>query len=87
MTFQKACMKRGVTIMHIYIGQLKYLLIVIPPIKEKEQEAITRFLDKETKKIDTLLEKIERSIELLKEYRSALITSAVTGRINVQENE
>ena len=84
MAFQKACMGRGVTIMHIYIDQLKNLLLVIPSIKE--QQIIADYLDKQTKQIDTLIEKIKKSITLLKEYRLALITSAVTGQINVQAN-
>ena len=43
-----------------------------------EQEAIAAFLDRETAKIDALIEKKERLIELLQEKRTALITQAVT---------
>ena len=74
----------GVSYPAINANVLAGLLICFPPAKE--QETIGKFLDKETKKIDALLEKIKKSIELLKEYRSALITSVVTGKINVQEN-
>jgi len=48
----------------------------MPPIQE--QRAIASFLDRETTKIDALIEKKERLIELLQEKRSALITQAVT---------
>ena len=57
----------------------------IPPIDE--QRAIAAFLDRETARIDALIEKIRKSINLLREYRAALITAAVTGKIDVrQEN-
>lgn len=45
---------------------------------EAEQQAIATFLDQETAKIDALIQKKERMIELLKEKRVALITQAVT---------
>ncbi|PKN72800.1 MAG: restriction endonuclease subunit S [Candidatus Cloacimonetes bacterium HGW-Cloacimonetes-3] len=51
-------------------------LITIPPIQE--QKAIAAFLDRETARIDALIQKKERLIELLKEKRIALITYAVT---------
>ena len=48
----------------------------LPP--EPEQRAIAAFLDRETAKIDALVAKKERLIELLQEKRTALITRAVT---------
>ena len=50
--------------------------ITLPPMKE--QEAIAAFLDRETEKIDALVTRKERLIELLQEKRAALITRAVT---------
>ena len=50
--------------------------ITLPPLKE--QEAIAAFLDRETAKIDALVARKERLIELLHEKRTALITRAVT---------
>ncbi|WHP47889.1 restriction endonuclease subunit S [Mannheimia bovis] len=55
--------------------------IAFPP--ESEQTAIVNYLDTETAKIDRLQHKIERVIERLKEYRSALITQVVTGKVKV----
>ena len=52
----------------------------------EEQKIIINYLDKEISRIDSLIEKIKKSIELLKEYRSVLITSAVTGKIDVRES-
>ncbi len=51
-----------------------------------EQRAIAAFLDRETAKIDKLIGKIEQQIELLIEYRQSLITSAVTGKIDVSNS-
>ena len=62
------------------LGAIKY---PIPPLGE--QATIATFLDHETTRIDTLISLTERSIELLKEKRSALITAAVTGKIDVRE--
>lgn len=56
----------------------------VPPLHE--QLAIIAMLDIQTAQIDSLTEKTERSIELLKERRSALITAAVTGQIDLREH-
>lgn len=62
-------------------GYQENLQICIPPLEE--QTAIVNYLDTETAKIDRLQHKIERVIERLKEYRSALITQVVTGKVKV----
>ena len=49
-----------------------------------EQRAIARFLDRETVRIDSLVSKTEKAIERLTEYRTAMISAAVTGRIDVR---
>lgn len=56
----------------------------VPPL-DKQRE-IADYLDRETAKIDTLIAKVERHIELAKERRSALITAAVTGQIDVTKD-
>lgn len=61
--------------------QLDNLPVPVPPVNEQCQ--IVDHLDRETAKIDTLIEKVERHIELAQERRSALITAAVTGQIDV----
>ena len=50
-----------------------------------EQETIAGYLDRETAKIDSLITKTRESIEKLKEYRTALVSAAVTGKIDVRE--
>ncbi|MBX7224281.1 MAG: restriction endonuclease subunit S [Blastocatellia bacterium] len=61
---------------------LKELPITFPPFEE--QTSITSFLNSETAKIDELITEAQRAIELLKERRSALISAAVTGQIDVR---
>jgi type I restriction enzyme S subunit len=58
------------------------LPIFLPPLDE--QEAIANRIDRELDRIRGLIEKTERSIALLKEKRAALITAAVTGKIDVR---
>ena len=56
--------------------------INLPPLSE--QQMIADFLDRETAKIDSLIEKEKQIIEKMKEYRTALISAAVTGKIDVR---
>lgn len=52
------------------------IYLTVPPIEE--QELISRYLDQKTEQIDSLIEKIEKKIELLKEQRTSLINHCVT---------
>ena len=81
--YQKSCMGRGITIMHIYSSQLKYMCLVLPPLSE--QTAIVEHLDKATADIDTAITRARRQIELLEEYRTRLIADVVTGKLDVRE--
>ncbi|MBU9256980.1 restriction endonuclease subunit S [Burkholderia multivorans] len=65
-------------------SNLKGFWIVVPP--RKEQEEIVAFVDTETAKLDALKTDAERAIDLLKERRKALISAAVTGKIDVREH-
>lgn len=60
-----------------------YIKIALPPLSE--QQAIADYLNTETSKIDTRIAKRRKQIELLQEYKQALITAAVTGKIDVRE--
>jgi type I restriction enzyme S subunit len=64
------------------IGADKYndLLISLPSIQE--QRSIATYLNDKTSQIDTLIEKKQQMIELLKEERAAIINQAVTKGIN-----
>lgn len=57
--------------------------ISIPP--EDQWSQILTALDAETAKIDTLIAETERFVELARERRSALISAAVAGQIDMQE--
>lgn len=61
--------------------QLDNLPLPVPPLDE--QREITEHLDHETAKIDALLAKAERFVEVASERRAALITAGVTGQIDV----
>lgn len=58
--------------------------VVLPPLNEQKQ--IAQYLDHETAKIDALSTKAREMINVLKERRQALISAAVTGKIDVREN-
>ncbi len=58
-------------------------VFAMPP--EPEQRAIAAFLDRETARIDALVAKVRDAIARLKELRTALISAAVTGKIDVRE--
>ena len=62
----------------------KFVLVVLPPLQE--QKDIAEYLDKKLAQIDKLIKKSKKAIELLKEKKEALITNAVTGKIDVREN-
>jgi type I restriction enzyme S subunit len=59
--------------------------IYLPRPSLAEQEAIVLFLHAETAKLDALIAKIGDAIDRLKELRAALISAAVTGKIDVRE--
>ena len=82
-TYQKVCMGRGVTVMHIYSSALKNLLLPLPPVHE--QQAIATFLDRKTGEIDALVAQKRLLIERLAEYRTALITRTVTRGLPPEE--
>ena len=58
--------------------------IPLPVPPDSEQGVIAEFLDRGTGGIDRLIEKVNASISKLREYRTALISAAVTGKIDVR---
>jgi len=75
--------QNGSTIRTIGMGDLKAFRIPVPPLDE--QRRIAAYLDEQTAKIDALITETETFIELSRERRSALITAAVTGQIDVRD--
>ncbi len=64
------------TVDSLRLPLIQNFTITLPPLQE--QKIIANYLDKATTKIDTLIEKQTKLIELLKEKRQAVISSAVT---------
>ncbi len=60
---------------------IKTLQVAYP--SREEQQKIIDYIDRETAKINEMMKKVEMQIEKLQEYRQALITNAVTGKIKI----
>lgn len=67
---------------HLNCGNVRDVPVPIPPLRE--QREIIEFICAESKRFDELTVKARRSIELMHEHRSALISAAVTGKIDVR---
>ena len=67
---------------NIGMGVIESLAVVVPPVVE--QIAISQFLDSEAERVDRLISEAEFAIQLLQERRGALISAAVTGKIDVR---
>lgn len=73
----------GSTLKTIGMSDIRKIAMPIPSMVE--QQAIEEYLNIEVAKLDELMGKIESAIVCLTEYRQALITSAVTGKIDVRK--
>lgn len=73
----------GSTMDNLNAGILSRLKVPVPP--QEEQILILSQLERQTAQFDTLIAEAQRAIELLKEHRSALISAAVTGKIDVRD--
>ncbi|EOI2518087.1 restriction endonuclease subunit S [Campylobacter upsaliensis] len=60
---------------------IKNFKIPLPPLQEQKQ--IANFLDEKCEKINSVIEKTKKQIELIKEYKNTLINEAVCGRIRL----
>jgi type I restriction enzyme S subunit len=67
---------------HLTGEELRRYRFPKPPYHE--QVAITEFLDRQTQQLDSLVSEAQRAIDLLQERRTALISAAVTGKIDVR---
>ncbi|WP_165383010.1 restriction endonuclease subunit S [Acinetobacter sp. WCHAc060033] len=75
-------LSRGGTMGVINIGILNEIFAVIPP--RTEQDNIYNFIQQQKNKFNHLIQKAESTIQLMQERRTALISSAVTGKIDVR---
>ena len=71
----------GITRYGLSKNSISSAFFLVPPISE--QQTIANFLDQKTAKIDGTIQKILSQIEKLKEYRQALISNVVTGKVSV----
>ena len=78
-------MTYATTVKHLSSFDVLKFRLPFPPVLE--QEAIASFLDEQINKIDSLSALVWVAIERLQEYRTALITAAVTGKIDVRDRE
>ena len=69
--------------LRLYFDQLGQIPVPIPPVEE--QAAIVAFYDKETAGLTATVSRLEREIELLREYRTCLVSDVVTGKLDVRE--
>jgi type I restriction enzyme S subunit len=70
------------TIAHLTAEALRRHRFAFPPVAE--QEAISSYLDKQTERLEALIIEAESAMLLLRERRSALISAAVTGKLDVR---
>ena len=80
--FQLQSLATGSTAEGLKASKLPILRLVAPPLQE--QRVIAVFLEAATAQIDSMVNKVETAIERLQEYGTALITAAVTGKIDVR---
>jgi type I restriction enzyme, S subunit len=73
----------GATIRGVNIRDLKRAMLPVPPFQE--QRALAEHIDAVVGKLSSLEAAVERGIQKLNEYRAALISAAVTGKIDVRE--
>ena len=66
-------------------SELKKLKVILPP--RFDQIEIVKYIENEVQQIDSLIDDLKKSIELHKEYRSSLITHAVSGQIDISKYE
>ncbi len=72
----------GSTFKRINVADIRELIFTCAP--KNEQDQIVKFLDARASHFDTLIAEAERAIDLLQERRTALISAAVTGKIDVR---
>lgn len=73
---------RGSTVSHLRVGEVGELRCFCPPLDE--QYAIAKFLSDQLGRFEALASNANRAMQLLQEHRVALISAAVTGKIDVR---
>ena len=68
---------------YLEVENIFSVAILLP--KYAEQQQIVHYIETETTRIDTEIQSTQKEIDLLREYRQALIAEAVTGKIDVRD--
>ena len=76
---------KGGGVGNLNVKDLENFIVPLPPLPE--QVLLRKYLDFENNKIEALITNVENAIATLKEYRSAIITAAVTGKIDVRDSK
>ncbi|MCI5134149.1 MAG: restriction endonuclease subunit S [Candidatus Electrothrix sp. AW2] len=73
--------KGGMGVPHLFQGDINKFKLLSPTIME--QTAIVHHIETQCSRIDAIINKLKKQINLFKEYRTALISEAVTGKIQI----
>lgn len=73
----------GGTKVQLSLEDVQNLVLCLPPCEE--QDGMVLWLDDEVRRQTQVMQQIHSSIDMLREYRTALISAAVTGKIDVRE--
>ena len=65
----------------IGFSEMKRIPILLPPIEE--QKEIVRYIQGESAKMEIAIRRLEKEIELIKEYRQSIIAEVVTGKLDI----
>jgi len=83
-TFRQALQDAiGATVPHVNVSTIRNYSLAMP--ERAEQESIVKHIDLETRSIEAAMDRLEREIELLREYRTRLVADVVTGKLDVRE--
>ena len=80
--FKKVSKGVGLGFLRLYTPEFYDIYSIVPPVNE--QDDIVKYIEDQTEKIISLIKLIEEASQHLKEYRTALIAAAVTGKIDVR---
>jgi type I restriction enzyme S subunit len=78
-----ACLSTGATRLRINLSATAARSVTLPPVEE--QHNIIDFIGKATEPLHTAISRLNREIELLREYRTRLVADVVTGKLDVRE--
>ena len=76
-------MTNGGTKVGLTLNDVRCLLVLLPP--PEEQVSLVAGIESRTRELDVAISRLEREIDLLREYRTRLVTDVVTGKLDVRE--